>query len=142
MPCYTEKTGELLYTICQLKTCLGVADQQSKDRKSTKWNEGKTKKGWKPFSPPKINWYRNSSEGNEENGHPVPDSNKTKIDYPKESNKPYKNTLKEEILQEITENFMEMLLDKINQMYRRHSRNSKTTKIKNMRRHKNKLMNS
>jgi hypothetical protein len=33
---------------------------------------------------------------------------KIKIDSPK-------NTLKEEILQEITENFMEMLLDKVNQ---------------------------
>jgi hypothetical protein len=55
------------------------------------------------------------SEGNEENGYPVPDSNKTKIDYPKEPNEAHKNTLKEEILQEITENFMEMLLDKVNQ---------------------------
>jgi hypothetical protein len=43
--------------------------------------------------------------------------------------------LKEEILQEITENLMEMLLDKV---YRRHSRNFQATKIKNMRRHKNK----
>jgi hypothetical protein len=55
------------------------------------------------------------SEGNEENGYLVPDSNKTKIDYPRESNKAHKNTLKEEILQEITENFMEMLLEKVNQ---------------------------
>jgi hypothetical protein len=28
------------------------------------------------------------SEGNAENGYPVPDSNKTKINYPKESNEP------------------------------------------------------
>jgi hypothetical protein len=55
------------------------------------------------------------SEGNEENRYPVPDSNKTKIDYPKEPNEAHKNTLKEEILQEITENIMEMLLDKVNQ---------------------------
>jgi hypothetical protein len=55
------------------------------------------------------------SDGNEENGYLVPDSNKTKIDYPKESNEAHKNTLKEEILQETTENFMEMLLDKVNQ---------------------------
>jgi uncharacterized protein Yka (UPF0111/DUF47 family) len=34
-----------------------------------------------------------------------------KIDYPKEPNEAYKNTLKEEI----TENFMEMLQDKVNQ---------------------------
>jgi hypothetical protein len=50
------------------------------------------------------------SEGNEENRYPFPDSNKTKIDYPKEPKKAQKNTLKEEILQEVTENFMEMLL--------------------------------
>jgi hypothetical protein len=48
------------------------------------------------------------SEGNEENGCPVPDSNKTKINYAKEPNKAHKNTLKEKILQVITENFMEM----------------------------------
>jgi hypothetical protein len=41
--------------------------------------------------------------------------NKTKIDYPKEPNEAHKNNLKEEILQEITENFKEMLPDKINQ---------------------------
>jgi hypothetical protein len=34
------------------------------------------KKGWKPFSP-KYNLIQDS-EGNEENGYPVPDSNKTK----------------------------------------------------------------
>jgi hypothetical protein len=55
------------------------------------------------------------SEGNEENGYPNPDSNNTKINYAKEPNEAHKNTLKEEILQEITENFMEMLLDKVNQ---------------------------
>jgi hypothetical protein len=54
-------------------------------------------------------------EGNEENGYPVPDSNKTKINYAKEPNEVHKNTLKEEILQVITENFMEMLLDMVNQ---------------------------
>jgi chorismate synthase len=37
------------------------------------------------------------------------------IDYPKEPNEAHKNSLKEEILQVITENFMEMLLDKVNQ---------------------------
>jgi hypothetical protein len=48
------------------------------------------------------------SEGNEENTYPVLHSNKAKIDYPKEPNEANKNFLKEEILQEITENFMEM----------------------------------
>jgi hypothetical protein len=42
-------------------------------------------------------------------------TNKTKTDYPKKPNKAYKNILKEEILQEITENFIEMLLDIVNQ---------------------------
>jgi hypothetical protein len=65
-------------------------------------------------SPPK-NKLVQDSEGSEENGYPVPDSNKTKIDYPKEPNEAHKNILKEEILQEITENFMQMLLDKVNQ---------------------------
>jgi muramidase (phage lysozyme) len=55
------------------------------------------------------------SEGNEENGYLVLDSNKTKINYAKEPNKAQRNNLKEEILQVITENFMEMLLDMVNQ---------------------------
>jgi hypothetical protein len=40
---------------------------------------------------------------------------KTKINYAKKPNEAHKNNLKEETLQVITENFMEMLLDKINQ---------------------------
>jgi hypothetical protein len=55
------------------------------------------------------------SEGSEENGYPVLDSKKTKIGYPKVPNEAHKNILEEEILQEITENFMEMLLGKVNQ---------------------------
>jgi hypothetical protein len=55
------------------------------------------------------------SEGNEENWYPALDSNKTKINYAKEPKKIHKNTQKEEILQAITENFMEMLLDMVNQ---------------------------
>jgi c-di-AMP phosphodiesterase-like protein len=54
-------------------------------------------------------------ERNEENGYPDPDSNKTKINYTKEPNEAHKNTLKEEILQVINENFKEMLLDMVNQ---------------------------
>jgi uncharacterized protein Yka (UPF0111/DUF47 family) len=52
---------------------------------------------------------------NEKNGYPVPDPNKTNIDYRKEPNEAHKNTVNEEILQEITENFIELLLDKVNQ---------------------------
>jgi hypothetical protein len=54
-------------------------------------------------------------EQNKENRYPDPDSNKTKINYTKEPNKSYKNTLKEEILQVINENFIEILLDMVNQ---------------------------
>jgi predicted house-cleaning noncanonical NTP pyrophosphatase (MazG superfamily) len=78
------------------------------------------------------------SEGNEENRYSVPDSNKTKINYVKEPKEAQKNTLKEEILQVITENFIEMLLDMVNQNVQEALRNSKTTNIKNIRRHKNK----
>jgi hypothetical protein len=46
------------------------------------------------------------------------------MNYAKEPNKAHKNTVKEEI----TEKFMEMLLDKLNQKYKRHSKNSKRTK--------------
>jgi hypothetical protein len=55
------------------------------------------------------------SEGNEENGHAVPDINKTKINEDKKNNVVHKNDFKEEILQVITEDFMEMLLDMVNQ---------------------------
>jgi hypothetical protein len=79
----------------------------------------------KNHSPPK-NKLVQDSEGNEENGSPDPNSNKTKIDYPKEPNEAHKNTLKEQILQEINENFMEMVLPRSTKIYRRHSRNSKT----------------
>jgi gas vesicle protein len=54
------------------------------------------------------------SKGKEENRHPLPDTNKTKMYYPNEPNEAHKNTMKEEIPQEITENFMEILLDKVN----------------------------
>jgi hypothetical protein len=64
-------------------------------------------------SPPQNNLIQDS-EGNEENGYPALDSNKTKINDTKESNDVHKNILKE-ILQAITENFMEMILDMVNQ---------------------------
>jgi hypothetical protein len=54
-------------------------------------------------------------EGNEENRHSDPDSNKMKINYAKEPNEAHKNNLKEEILQIFSENFIEMILDMVNQ---------------------------
>jgi hypothetical protein len=70
-------------------------------------------KGWKPFSP--NNKLVQKPEENEENRYPDPDSNKTKIIYAKEPNEAHKNILKEEILQVINENFIEMILDMVNQ---------------------------
>jgi hypothetical protein len=64
--------------------------------------------------PPKNNLIQDS-EGNEENGYPVLDTNKTKINDTNKPNDVHKNTLKEEILQVMTENFMEMILDMVNQ---------------------------
>jgi hypothetical protein len=46
--------------------------------------------------------------------------------------------LKAEILQKITENFMEMLLDKVNQNVQEALKKFQETKLKNIRRHKNK----
>jgi hypothetical protein len=47
------------------------------------------KKVWKPFSSPQNNLIQDS-EGNEEDGYPVPDSNKTKISDAKEPMMPTK----------------------------------------------------
>jgi vacuolar-type H+-ATPase subunit I/STV1 len=44
-----------------------------------------------------------------------PDSNKAKINYAKESSEAHKNNLKYEILQVTNENFIEMILDMVNQ---------------------------
>jgi hypothetical protein len=50
---------------------------------------------------------------------------------------PRKKTPKEKILEEISEKFMEKILDMVNQN-EMNSRNFKTLKIKNMRKHRNK----
>jgi hypothetical protein len=72
------------------------------------------------------------------NTYSDPDSNNMKISYAKEPNEAHNNNLKEEILQVINENFIEMILEMVNQLYRRHSRNSKTTKIENLKKDKTK----
>jgi hypothetical protein len=71
-------------------------------------------KGMETILPPN-NKLVQDSEGNEENRYPDPDSKKTKINNAKEPKEAHKNTLKEEILQVITKNFMEKLLDMVNQ---------------------------
>jgi hypothetical protein len=81
------------------------------------WEDEKMMGRWKKdgnHSPPK-NKLVQDSQGNEENGYLDPDSNKTKINYTKEANKAHKNTLKEEILQVINENFIEIILDMVDQ---------------------------
>jgi hypothetical protein len=55
---------------------------------STKWSNGKKKKGWKPLSLKKKSMQ--DSVGNEENGYPVSDSNKTIINVTKEPRDAYK----------------------------------------------------
>jgi hypothetical protein len=64
--------------------------------------------------PPPKNKLVQDSEGIEENRYPATDSKKKKINYAKEPNEAQKNNLKDEILQVITENFTEMLLDMVN----------------------------
>jgi adenine-specific DNA methylase len=65
-------------------------------------------------SPPKNNLIQVSEES-EKNGYPVPESNKTKINDTKEPSNVHKNVLKEKILELITKNFMETMLDVVNQ---------------------------
>jgi hypothetical protein len=59
---------------------------------STKWSDGKKKKGWKSLSS-KYNLTQDS-EGNDENGYPVPDPNKTKINDTEELSDTHQNTFK------------------------------------------------
>jgi uncharacterized membrane protein YcgQ (UPF0703/DUF1980 family) len=74
---------------------------------------GRWKKDGNHFPP--NNKLVQEPEANEENRSPDPDSNKTKINYDKEPNEAQKNILKEDILQVINENFIEMILDMVNQ---------------------------
>jgi hypothetical protein len=88
-------------------------------------------------SPPKNKLIQDSKE-NEEYRYLNPDSNKTKINYAKEPNEAHKNLLEEEILQVITDNFTEMLLDMVNQNIEEALKKFQDNKTKNIRRHKNK----
>jgi hypothetical protein len=65
-------------------------------------------------SPHKNNSIQDSV-GNEENGYPVSDPNKTMINVTMEPSNTNKKILKEEILEEITEKFIEKILDMVNQ---------------------------
>jgi hypothetical protein len=73
------------------------------------------------------------SMGNEENGYPVPDPNKIKINITKEPHDDHKKALKDEIWEELTEKIMEKILDiygEDTRIYKMHSRNFKTPTIK------------
>jgi hypothetical protein len=59
-------------------------------------------------SPQKDNSIQDSG-GNEENGYPVSDLNKTVINVTKEPSEIHQKTFKEEILEEISEEFMEKI---------------------------------
>jgi hypothetical protein len=74
---------------------------------------GRQKKEGNHFPP--NNKLVQEPEGNEENRNQDPDFNKMNINYAKEPNEAHKNNLKEEILQVINENFIELILDMVNQ---------------------------
>jgi hypothetical protein len=80
---------------------------QYRDNNNTKGNDGKTEKTGKPV--PHSKKLVQKPEGNEENRYSDPDSNKMKIKYAKEPNEAHKNKLKEDILQVLNENFIEMI---------------------------------
>jgi hypothetical protein len=67
----------------------------------------------KTFSP--NNKLVQEPEGNEENRCPYPDYKKNEDKLCQGPNDAHKNNLKEEILQEINENFIKMILDIVNQ---------------------------
>jgi Zn-finger protein len=69
---------------------------------------------------PQKNNLIQDSEGNEENGYLVLDSNKTKINNTKEPNYVHKNNLKEEILQVITEHFMDMVSQNVQEALKKY----------------------
>jgi hypothetical protein len=62
---------------------------------NTKWSDGNKKKGWKPLSSKKNSIQ--DSVGNEQNGYPFSDSNKTKINVTKKPSDIHRNNLHEHI---------------------------------------------
>jgi hypothetical protein len=70
------------------------------------------RRGGKHF-PQKNNSIQDSVE-NEENRYPVPDLNKTMINVTKEPSDTHINILKEEILEDSSDKFMEKILDMVN----------------------------
>jgi hypothetical protein len=76
------------------------------------------------------------SVGNEGNGYTVPDHNKTMINVTEEPSDIHKKTLKEGILEEITEKLMEKIPDMVNQNVQDTLKKFQDTKNKNMTRYR------
>jgi hypothetical protein len=97
---------------------------------------GRWKKEANQFPP--NNKLVQEAEGNEENRCLDRDFNKTKINYANEPSEAHKNILKEEILQVINENFIEIILDMVNQNVQETLKKFQDNKNENLRKHKNK----
>jgi hypothetical protein len=104
---------------------------------STKWSNGKKKEGGKPHSS--KNDSIQDSLGNEENGYPVP--YKRMINVTKEPSDTHKKPSKRKSLKKTLRNSWRRYLTWLNRMCKMHSRNFKTPKTRNMRRHRNKSTN-
>jgi hypothetical protein len=61
-----------------------------------------------------------------------------KINYAKEPNEAHKNNWKEDILQVFNENFIEMILDRVNQNVQETLKKFQDTKIENLKKQKKK----
>jgi hypothetical protein len=88
-------------------------------------------------SHPKNNSIQDSVR-NEENGYPVPDLNKTMANVTKEPSDTHIKTLKEKLWKISLRNSWRRYYIWLNRIYKMHSRNFNTPKIKNMRKHRNK----
>jgi hypothetical protein len=86
MPCYTEKTEGLQHHQTPAPKLLGKCRPTDQGQKQHQVEQCKDEKGMETILSTK-NKLVQDSQGNEENGYPVPDLNKTKIDYTKEPNK-------------------------------------------------------
>jgi hypothetical protein len=64
---------------------------------------------------PQKNHSIQDSVGNEENGYSAPDLKQTMINVTKKPSDTHMKTLKEEILEDTIEKFMEKILDMVNQ---------------------------
>jgi hypothetical protein len=92
-----------------------------------RWKE---EEGRKPLSSKKY--------FNTENGYSVSDLNKRRINFTKEPSDNHMKTLKEEILEQISEKFMEKILDMANQNVQYVLNKFQDNKNKEQRRHRHK----